>query len=142
MKITSLLLAAFAGLLATSSLAQADDLEKIAGKWTVNRTNEQGQAFTQTIEIKKDKLTFKVTGGDGATRLFAAGDIKLEKCGVFNVMKVTNLKAGESESETSPIEDDRTLIYQIGYNTWTLASNFDKEREEDPRIDVYKKVAK
>jgi hypothetical protein len=141
MKITHLL-TAISALLVTSSLVRADDLEKIAGKWSVNRTSEQGQAVTQTIEIKKDKLTFKVVGSDGNTRLFAAGDVKLEKCGPFNVMKVTNIKAGESESEANPIEDDRTLVYQLGDNTWTIASNFDKEREQEPRVDVYKKVTK
>jgi len=141
MKIISILPAAFIGLLVTASFARADDLEKIAGKWTVNRTNDQGQAITQTIEIKKDKLTFKIIGSDGNVRLFAAGDVKLEKCGVFNVMKVTNIKAGETESEANPVDDDRTLIYQLGSDTWTIATNFDKEREQPPRVDTYKKVA-
>jgi hypothetical protein len=141
MKITHLL-TAISVLVAASLLVRADDLEKIAGKWSVSRTNEEGQAITQTIEIKKDKLTFKIIGSDGNVRLFAVGDVKLEKCGVFNVMKVTNIKAGESESEANPVDDDRTLIYQLGYNTWTIASNFDKEREQEPRVDVYKKATK
>jgi hypothetical protein len=122
--------------------ARADDLERLAGKWSVNKTNDQGQAFTQTIEVKKDKLTFKIVGTDGTTYLHATGDIKLEKCGSFSVMKVTNIKAGRSESELEPVDDDRSSVYQLGYDTWTMASNFDKEREQKPGIDVYRKSAK
>jgi hypothetical protein len=139
---TNLILTSLTALFLAGSLAKADDLERMAGKWSTSRTNEQGQAVTQTIEIKKDKLTFKIIGGDGVMRLFAAGDVKLEKCGVFNVIKVINIKAGETEADANPVDEDRTLIYQLGYDTWTIASNFDKEREQEPRIDVYKKAAK
>jgi len=139
---TNLILTSLTVLFLAGSLARADDLEKMAGKWSTNRTNEQGQAVTQTIEIKKDKLTFKIIGSDGVMRLFAAGDVKLEKCGVFSVMKVTNIRAGETEADANPVDEDRTLIYQLGYDTWTIASNFDKEREQEPRVDVYKKAAK
>ena len=136
------LLAALVGLLAATPRLQADDLEKIAGKWSVNRTNDQGQAYSQTLEVKKDKLTFKIIGGDGSLRLYATGDVKLEKCGPFSVIKITNIKAGQSEGEASPVDDDRTMIYQIGVTTWTIASNFDKERSQEPRVEVYTKVDK
>ena len=142
MKITSLFCLGVVALSVVASSALADDLEKLAGKWSVKKTNNEGQAITQTIEIKKDKLIFRVVGSDGETHLYATGDIKLEKLGPFNVMKVTNLKGGPSESELNPVDDDRTLIYQLGDNTWTVASNFDKEREQKPSVDVYKKAEK
>lgn len=131
----------FALLLAASS-AVAGDLESLAGKWSVNKTNEQGQAYTQTVEIKKNKLTFWIAGGDGQIRFYATGDIKLEKLGAFSAMKITNLEAGPSASELKPADEDRSLIYQLGDDTWTVASNFDQEREQKPVLDVYKKAAK
>ena len=57
-------------------------------------------------------------------------------------MKVTDIKGGASEADLSPVDDDRTLVYQLGYDSWTVASNFDKERDQAPSLDVYKKVAK
>jgi hypothetical protein len=126
----------------TSTSVLANDLERLAGKWSVNKTSDEGQKFTQVIEIKKDKLTFKILGEDKAVRLYAEGTIKLEKLGPFSVMKVTDIKGGQSENDLSPVDDDRTLIYQLGYDTWTVASNFDKERDQRPSVDVYKKADK
>lgn len=129
-------------LLLAASSAVAGDLETLAGKWTVKKTNEEGQAITQTVEIKKNKLTFTISRADGKISLYATGDIKLEKLGPFNVMKITNLEAGASASELSSENDDRAVIYQLGDDTWTVAMNFDKERDEKPALDVYKKAAK
>jgi len=131
----------FAMMLAVSS-ALAGDLETLAGKWSVNKTNDQGQAYTQTIEFKKNKMTFWISGTDGQIRFYATGDIKLENLGPFNAMKITNLEAGPSASELKPVDDDRSVIYQLGDDTWTIASNFDKEREQKPVLDVYRKAAK
>ena len=125
-----------------SSSAIADDLERLAGKWSLNKTNAEGQAYSQTIEIKKDKFTFKIVGSDDKVRLYAEGEIKLEKLGPFQVIAFTKIKAGQSASELEPVDDDRTSIYQLGDDTWTLGSNFDKERNQKPSADVYKKVAK
>ena len=128
-------------LLAVSS-AVADDLETLAGKWTVNKTNDQGLAYTQTIEIKKNKMTLSIAAADGQVRLYATGDIKLEKLGAFSMMKITNLEAGASASDLKPVDDDRSLVYQLSDDTWTVASNFDKERQQKPALDVYKKASK
>ncbi len=125
-----------------SNSAFADDLEKLAGKWSANKTNPEGRKYTQTIEITKNKLTFKIVGEDQAVRLYAEGTVKVEKLGPFSVMKVTDIKGGASESDLSPVDDDRTLVYQLGYDSWTVASNFDKERDQAPSLDVYKKAAK
>ena len=37
-----------------------EDLDALAGKWSVQKTNEDGQRYTQQIEIKKNKFTFKL----------------------------------------------------------------------------------
>lgn len=133
---------AVCGLLLAASVAAADDLEKLAGKWSVKKTDDRGESYTQTLEIKKDKLTFQIHRSDGTLRIFATGDVKLEKLGPFNAIKIINIKAGANESETSPVDDDRTLIYQLDENTWTLASNFDKERNQKPSVDVYRRADK
>lgn len=117
----------------------ADDLQRLAGKWAVTKTSDDGQKYTQIIEIKNDKLTFKVLGEDKSLRLYAEGSIKLEKLGPFNVMKVSDIRGGPNENDLSPVDDDRTLIYQLGYDTWTIASNFDKQRDEKPSVDVYRR---
>ena len=127
-------------LLAVSS-AVAGDLETLAGKWTVNKTNDQGLAYTQTIEIKKNKMTLSIAAADGQVRLYATGDIKLETLGTFSVMKITNLEAGASASDLKPVDDDRSLVYQLSDDTWTVVSNFDKERQQKPALDVYKKAS-
>jgi uncharacterized protein (TIGR03067 family) len=142
MNLVSLSRTAACGLLLFASGALADDLEKLAGKWSVNKTNDQGQAYTQSIEIKKDKFTFRIMRSDGTLRLYATGDVKLDKLGPFNVMKLTNIKAGQSESDTGPLDDDRALIYQLEENSWTVASNFDKERNQKPAVDVYRRADK
>ena len=66
-----------------------------------------------------------------------------EKSGPFNVVKFTDIKAGSSESDVSAIDDDHVSIYVLGDNTWTVAANFDKERDDQkPSLDLYTKAAK
>ena len=125
-----------------SLCVMADEFERLAGTWSVKKTNDEGQAYTQTIEIKKDKFTFKVIGSDDKVRLYAEGEIKLEKLGPFLSIRFTKIKAGQSASEIEAVDDERTSIYQVGNDTWTLASNFDKERSQKPGVDVYKKLEK
>ena len=122
--------------------AGADDLATLAGKWSVNKTNEEGK-FTQQIEIKKDKFTFKIMSPEGEVRLYAEGDVKLDKAGPFKTVIFTNIKAGGSADDSSPIDDTFTSIYKIADDdTWLVVMNFDKERDEmqKPSLDVYHKV--
>ena len=142
MKSVSNLLLTATFLAAISACALADDLEKLAGKWTVNKTSEDGRKYSQALEIKKDKLTFKILDESKEVRLYAEGTVKVEKLGPFSVMKVIDIKAGQSESNVQPIDDERVNIYQLGYDTLTMASNFDKERDQKPVLDVYKKADK
>jgi len=123
--------------------APADDLAKLEGKWSVKKTNGEGQAFTQVLEIKKDTFKFKILRGDNEVAIYAEGKLKLEKSGPFNVVKFTDIKAGASESDLQAIDDDRVSIYVLGDNTWTVAANFDKDRDgQKPSLDAYTKAVK
>ena len=119
---------------------RAGDLEDLAGKWSVKKTNNQGQPFTQSIEVKKDKFIFQLQGDDGSVMLYAEGDLKLEKQGPFKSVKFTNIKAGLSATDTQSTDAEYQSVYMITDDGWTVASNFDKEREQKPSLDVYKKV--
>jgi hypothetical protein len=133
-------LAAITTLFALTALA--DDLAKLEGKWSVKKTNGEGQAFTQVLEIKKDTFKFKIIRGDEVA-IYAEGKLKLEKSGPFNVVKFTDIKAGASESDIQAIDDDHVSIYVLGDNTWTVAANFDKERDgQKPSLDAYTKAVK
>ena len=118
----------------------ADELDALAGKWTCQNTNEDGQRLTQHMEIKKNKFTFKVVSGD-ETRLYAEGDVKLEKAGPFKSISFINIKAGQSASDANPIDDTYTSIYTMGDDgAFLVAMNFDKDRDsQKPRLDVYRK---
>lgn len=92
---------------------RADDMDQLNGKWSVKKKNEEGQAYTQVLEITKGKFKFQMIS-DGETRLYAEGDLKIEKHGPFNALKFTNIKAGRTASDTlNDVDDDRTSIYQL-----------------------------
>src|SRR5206468_13062697 len=88
--------------------AYADDLETLAGKWSVQKSNDEGKHYTQQIEIKKNKFTFKISDADGGTRLYAEGKVKLEKAGPFKAITFSNIKAGQSSSDIDSIDDTYT----------------------------------
>ena len=122
--------------------AFGEDLETLAGKWSVQKTNADGQRYTQQIEIKKNKFTFKITDRESETRLYAEGEVKLEKAGPLKVIVFSNIKAGQSSAEAESIDDTFTSIYKLdGDSTWLLVTNFDKDRErQKPSLDVYHKA--
>ena len=125
------------------SPAWSDDLSKLEGKWSVKKNNNEGQPITQIIEIKKDKFKFSVLGSDDKLRIYAEGNIKLAKLGPFNSIQFLNIKAGATESDVLPIDDDRASIYMLEDSSWTLASNLDKDRgDQKPSLDIYKKAPK
>ncbi len=127
----------------SSSSVFSDDLEQLAGKWSVKRTNDQGQTSTQVIEIKKDTFKFRVLGGDNSLRLYATGKVKLEKFGPFSGIQFYEIKAGQTESDLEPVEDSRTGIYVLESDSWSLATNFDRVRDnQKPRVDTYTKGEK
>jgi uncharacterized protein (TIGR03067 family) len=122
--------------------AYADDLEMMAGKWSAKKTNDEGKQYNQQLEIKKNKFTFQVKDADGDTRLYAEGEVKLDKTGPFKTISFTNIKAGQSSSDADPIDDTYTSIYKIGEDdTLLVVQNFDKERDgQKPSLDVYHKA--
>ena len=119
----------------------ADDLEALAGKWSVKKINNQGQEYTQTILIKKDKLIFQVAEADDRVVEYAEGDLKLEKLGPFNAAHFVNIRAGRSASDLRDVDDEFVSIYRLEGDAWSVVSNFDKEREhQKPSVDVYRRV--
>jgi uncharacterized protein (TIGR03067 family) len=130
----------FAAALATPVVAE--DLDMMAGKWSVQKTNDDGQRYTQQIEIKTNKFTFQITGSDDQTRLYAQGDVKLDKTGPFKTITFSNIKAGTSATENDSIDDTFTSIYKFGEeDTLLVVMNFDKDRDQmKPSLDVYHKA--
>lgn len=128
-------------LLVSGFIAVADDLSALAGKWSTKKTNDQGQTYTQTIELKKGKFVFQIVGADDNVVIYAEGDVKLDKLGPFNSAKFYNIKGGSSAGNTSDVDDEYVSIYVLDEDTWTLSSNFDKQRDnQKPGVDVYKRV--
>ena len=123
----------------TATTARANDMDKFNGKWTTKKSNDEGRAWTQVIEIDKGKFKFRILNSSGDVRLYAEGDVKLEKHGPFNALKFYNIKGGESADSLETVDDDRVVIYQMGYDTLTIAENFDRERENPPSVDKYTK---
>lgn len=132
---------AAAVLLSVQPVLLADDLEMLAGKWSVKKTSEQGQDYTQTITIKKDKFVFQILGPEDGLVLHAEGDVKLDKLGPFNAVHFINIRAGRSASDLRDVDDDHVSIYRLETDTWTVVANFDKERErQKPSLDAYHRV--
>jgi hypothetical protein len=110
-------------LAAGSALGQS--FADIQGKWILNKKSDRFGEATFTLEFKDNAFTYKVADKDGGTLLYAKGKAAVEKLSPFNVIKLTEIKGGASESELQSADDDRTIIYMIGWNTMTLAVNFD-----------------
>ncbi len=125
----------------TCTVLAADDSAALAGKWLVKKTNDQGQSFTQTIEVKKDKFIFQIIGSDDQVAIHAEGDIKLQKLGPFNSIRFSHIRGGQSADNLDDVDDEYTLIYVLDEDTWSVAMNFDKQHDQQkPGVDVYKRV--
>ena len=122
--------------------ALSEDLDSLAGKWTAEKSSEGGKGYKQQIEIKKNKFTLKITDSDNDVRLYAEGDVKLDKAGPFKTMVFSNIKAGQSSSDTTEIDDTYTSIYRVRDDDGALllVTNFDKDRDsQKPSLDIYHK---
>jgi hypothetical protein len=136
--LTSLFVAA---LFSGGTALAVDDLQALTGKWSVKRTNDEGQVFTQTVEVNKDKFVFEILGADAALVFHGEGDFKLEKLGTFSCARFFNIRAGRTASEIREVEDEYILIYTLDGDTWTTAMNFDKQRgRQKPSLGVYQRV--
>ncbi len=125
------------GLNATS--LSADDLGSLAGKWSLKRKLDDGQTVTQQLVFKADKVSFRMMTEGGSTLLYAEGTAKVTTTGGVKVLSLTNLKAGQSDTDIQPIEEQYSAPFRVSGNICYLASGLDKEREESPRVDVYRK---
>lgn len=121
--------------------ARADDLEQLAGKWSVKKTSDQGQSYTQTMAVNRDKFTFEVLDGDRQVVIHAEGLIKVEKLGPFSVAHCTKIRGGSSADSMQEIPDDYHSIYTLEGDTWTMAANFDSAHMgQKPAINAYERV--
>jgi hypothetical protein len=123
-----------------TGLLFADDADKLTGKWSVKKMNDQGQSFTQNLEIKKNKFVFEIQGADGNTALHAEGDVKFEKSGPFSVAHFLNIRAGTSASDLQDVSEERRNVYVMDGENWLMASNFEEDRQQKPSLDVYQRV--
>ena len=124
----------------SNTAAFADDTEALAGKWTLDKKSDEGQSQKRVLEISHNKFKFSILRDGDKMAFYAEGDIKAEKLGPFNTIKFTNMKIGESSTDTQTFDEERTSIYQLGSGTLTLASELDAERDQKPSLDVYKKT--
>jgi hypothetical protein len=123
------------------SVPAADNLETFAGKWSVKKVTEQGQDYTQTITVKKDKFIFQILGAENQVLLYAEGDLKLDKLGPFSTARFMNLRAGRSGSDLRAVDEEYVSVYRIDGDLWTVAANFDKDRDgQKPSLDLYRRA--
>ena len=138
--ITSLLLAAALGLVTTGA-ALGQNISDLQGKWTLNKKSDRWGDVTQTMEIKDAAFTYRIKNKSGDTLLFAKGTVKVEKLGPFKCAKFSDIQGGYSEDALEAVNDDRVTIYSTGWNSLTVAMNFDAYRDgEDPSADTYSKA--
>ena len=119
----------------------ADDLQSLTGKWSVKKVNGRGQNITQTIEIKKDKFIFQILSSDDSVVIYAEGDFSLEKLGPFTAARFSHIRGGNSASNLDDVDDVFVSVYTLDGDSWTMASNFDKQRDgQKPSVDVYSRI--
>lgn len=118
----------------------AADRDALAGKWETKKVNEGGVNYKQTIEVKKDKFVFQILDLDEHVVLHAEGALKLEKVGPFNSVKFFDIRGGSSPSNLDEVDDEFSAVYMLDSDRWTIAANFDKERDQKPSLDIYQRV--
>jgi hypothetical protein len=126
--------------MAMASAVWGDDMAALQGKWTVKKTGDRG-SFTQQLEFKDKKFVFKIVNAEDAVTFVATGEVELKKQGSFNTARFFAIKAGRSDTELEPVDEERNSIYLLDGGQFYLASNFDKARErEKPSVDAYSKA--
>ena len=59
----------------------------------------------------------------------------------FSSAKFYHIRGGPSAGNMEEVEDEYVSVYVLDEDTWTLSSNFDKQREnQKPGVDVYKRA--
>ncbi len=126
-------------LVAAGTLSAAD-AEVLAGKWSVKKVNEKGENYTQTLELKQNKFVFQRLGADDTVAVVAEGEFKLEKFGPFKAARFFHVRAGDSAANLEAVDEEFVSVYLLDEDTWTVASNFDRPREEKPSLEAYQRV--
>jgi hypothetical protein len=130
----------WAGAVLAGAAELSPALKTLQGKWTGERTNSEGRRGTMVLEIKDDKMNFRASDSEGNVRLIAKGTVKTESAGGLRILTLTDLKAGRTEDDLQPVDDDRTSAYTIRDGKLFLASGFDRARDnERPRVEEYTK---
>ena len=124
----------------TSAAEISPSLKGLQGKWNGERVNSDGQRSKTVLEIKDDKLEFRSFTAEGDLRFVAKGVVKAERAGELRLLTASGLRAGRTEDDLEPVDDDRVSVYSVRDGKLYLASGFDKERDnERPRVDEYTK---
>lgn len=126
-------------LLSVSALAaEKSGLDDLQGKWSVTKTNREGDRYTQHLDIKDSRLTFEIRDSSGEVRLHAKGSIKAEKAGRLNILVISDIEAGRSTSDLEAVDGGRTSVFAVRDGKLVLVSNMDREREnQPPTLDTY-----
>jgi hypothetical protein len=127
-------------IIALSALAAdpSPSLDPLQGNWAATKTNREGRPYSQLIEIKKDQLIVQIFDAENQLRLVAKGTIKAEKAGPFDVLFLSNIRGGRSLEEMESVDDSMAVVYAVRDGKLFLASNFDKERNnQPPNTDMY-----
>lgn len=117
----------------------ANDLASLAGKWSLKRKLDDGQTVTQQLVFKADKVSFRMMTEGGSTLLYAEATAKVTTAGGVSVLSLTNLRAGQSDTELQSVDEDYSAPFRVSGNVCYLATGLDKEREGGPRVDAYRK---
>lgn len=125
--------------LSSSAVVLADDLSDLAGKWQVKRRIADGQEVVQRLSFKEKQFTFRLETADGTLRLYAEGDASVQSVGNIKVLFLRNIKAGQSESDLQSIGEEFQAAFRIFEGMFYLTANLDKDRNEPPRMDGYRR---
>ena len=124
---------------ALCSSAMATEENARQGRWKADK-EINGQKVSMNIEITKDQFVFRMKNDADEVRLFAKGQIKVEKLGPFKTLTLQDIQGGASEDNLQVVDETRAFVYATGWKTLTLAGNFDREREnQEPDLTVYRK---
>src|SRR5690242_13295211 len=87
----------------------AASLDRLQARWVVAKTNQDGVAYSQVIEIQKDQLTFQMLSADSKVLLVSKATVKSTRSGPFNLLSVTDIRAGSALNDMESVDDSRTL---------------------------------
>jgi hypothetical protein len=125
-------------LLPVSAADPAPGLEPLQGKWSVTKTNREGAAYTQALEIKQDQFILRITDADGQPRLYAKGKVKAERLGAFSTLSFSEIAGGRSADDLQPVDERRAVVYLLRNGKLYVAAGFDEDRQnERPSMDIY-----